>query len=353
LPQGFWAVVTAITVMQANVGASVGQAVDRLLGSLLGVVVGGAVAILLADSHPLKYAGLAVSVLILAFVSARRPPLRIACVRAAIVVLGDPRLSPPIPSAAYRMLEVMIGAAIASATSMLVFPSRSGPALAAHVHRTMPLYFEVLRAALSWALGSSHSQADFPGYGRKIRAALATTNSIAADVKIELAGYLAHYPDPDALVRTLRRLWHTEIMLVRSVATPLPATVVTALRPALERLVAAVDDVLANCTPAKLRDGEIPDTLGLEAAAATVESDFADLRKAGSLRPLGMEDFARLMTFDFALGQLRENLRDLRERGRDLSELTGSRSALDAPPADEARSPSDMASEEPLAEADR
>jgi uncharacterized membrane protein YccC len=353
LPQGFWAVVTAITVMQANVGASVGQAVDRLFGSLLGVVVGGAVAILLADSHALKYAGLALSVLVLAFVSARRPPLRIACVTAAIVVLGDPRLSPPIPSAAYRMLEVMIGAAIASATSMLVFPSRSGPALAAHVHRTMPLYFEVLRAALTWALGPGHSQTDFSVYGRKIRAALATTNSLAADVKVELAGYLAHYPDPDALVRTLRRLWHTEIMLVRSVSSPLPAAVLSAVRLALERLIASVDEVLANCTPAKARSGEIPDTLAMESAVAALEADIADLRTTGSLRPLAMDDFARLMTFDFALGQLRDNLRDLRERGRDLAELTGSRSVLAALPVQEARPQPGTAGEEPLPEADR
>jgi hypothetical protein len=213
----------------------------------------------------------------------------------------------------------------------------------------MPLYFEVLRAALTWALDPGHSQADFSVYGRKIRAALATTNSIAADVKIELAGYLAHYPDPDALVRALRRLWHTEIMLVRSVSAPLPAAVLTALRPALERLVATVDEVLACCTPAKARTGEIPDTQAMESAIAALEGDLADLRKAGSLRPLAMDDFARLMTFDFALGQLRDNLRDLRERSRDLAELTGSRSALaTAAPAEPVRSQQDVAGEEPL-----
>ena len=62
------------------------------------------------------------------------------------------------------------------------------------MHRTIPLYFEVLRAALASALGAAHSQADFSVYGRKIRAALATTNSLAADVKVELAGYLAALP---------------------------------------------------------------------------------------------------------------------------------------------------------------
>ena len=90
LPQGFWAVMTAILVTQANVGASLGLAAERLVGSLLGVVVGGAVAVALADAQELKFAGLAVTVLVLGFFSARRPSLRIACVTAAIVVLGDP-----------------------------------------------------------------------------------------------------------------------------------------------------------------------------------------------------------------------------------------------------------------------
>ena len=106
LPQGFWAVMTAILVTQANVGASLGLAVDRLLGSLLGVLVGGGMALLLADSHALRYAGLAATILVLAFFAAQRPALRIACVTAAIVILGDPRLGTPIQSAGYRMIEV-------------------------------------------------------------------------------------------------------------------------------------------------------------------------------------------------------------------------------------------------------
>jgi uncharacterized membrane protein YccC len=322
LPQGFWAVVTAITVMQANVGASLSQAVDRLLGSLIGVLVGGAIAILLADSHALRYAGLAVAVLILAFVSARRPPLRIACVTAAIVILGDPSVSPPVQSAAYRMIEVMMGAAIASATSLLIFPSRAGPALAAHVHGTLALYFEALRIGLSAALKGQHE--DFSIIGGKIRAALATTNTLAAEAKVELAGYLARYPDSDALVRTLRRLWHTEIMLMRSASMPLPQPALAAIRPALERAVSAVTDLIAACSPSLARSGMVPDVEPVQRALAELENDLADFRAGGGLRALAMEDVARLMTFDFALGQLGANFADLRDRTRDLDEFSGS-----------------------------
>ena len=64
---------TAIVVTQANVGASLGLAIDRLLGSLLGVLVGGGVALVLADSHALRYAGLAATILVLASPRAGRP----------------------------------------------------------------------------------------------------------------------------------------------------------------------------------------------------------------------------------------------------------------------------------------
>ena len=40
LPQGYWAVMTAILVVQANLGASLGLALDRLLATLLGAIVG-------------------------------------------------------------------------------------------------------------------------------------------------------------------------------------------------------------------------------------------------------------------------------------------------------------------------
>ena len=206
--------VTAITVMQANVGASIGQAVDRLLGSLLGVIVGGAVAIAARRQPRAQIRGPR------GLGAHARLRLRAASAAAHCLRHGRDRRA---RRSALEPADTFGGVSDARGDDRrgdcerhldARFPSRSGPALAAHVHRTMPLYFEVLRAALTWALGTSYSPANVSVFGRKIRAALATTNSLAADVKVELAGYLAHYPDPDALVRTLRRLWHTEIMLV-------------------------------------------------------------------------------------------------------------------------------------------
>lgn len=95
LPQSFWAAVVAIFVTQANVGASLGLAFHWFLASLLGVVVGGTVAIAVGSEPAMRLLGLAPTVLVLAYFAARRPPLRIACVNAAIVILGTPMFEPP------------------------------------------------------------------------------------------------------------------------------------------------------------------------------------------------------------------------------------------------------------------
>jgi uncharacterized membrane protein YccC len=321
-PQGFWAVMTAIIVTQANVGASLGLAVDRLLGSLLGVIVGGAVALAIADHQAWKYPALALTVLVLAFFSASRPPFRIACVTAAIVILGDPRFGPPLTSAGYRMLEVTIGASISVLTSLMLFPSRAGAAFAEHVGRMLPMLFQMTTQALTCALGKPRDDTAIADTGAKIRAAFAAGDVLAKETRLEVAGFLADHPDPDAVLRTLRRLWHTDIMLLRAVAEPLPASAVTLLRPNLARLCSAIAALAAAHMQTSLSAGAPNFSPAINALAA-IERDIAQMRERGELRLLPLDEVLRLMTFDFALGQLRTNLNDLAARSHDLSNLSG------------------------------
>jgi uncharacterized membrane protein YccC len=52
LPQGYWAVLTAIIVTQNSVGGSLKAAVDRLVGSICGALVGALAAVLLPAHTP-------------------------------------------------------------------------------------------------------------------------------------------------------------------------------------------------------------------------------------------------------------------------------------------------------------
>src|SRR5882724_3143413 len=50
LPHGYWAVISAVIVMQSNLGRSISAGVNRLLGTAVGALVGTAV-LWLAGTH--------------------------------------------------------------------------------------------------------------------------------------------------------------------------------------------------------------------------------------------------------------------------------------------------------------
>jgi len=326
LPQAFWAAVVAIFITQANIGASLGLALDWFLGSLVGAVVGGAVAVLLGHSFPLRLAGLAATVLVLAYFAAARPQMRIACVNAAIIILGTPVFGTPLASAVIRMIEVVIGTVVAILTMLLVYPSRAGPALASHVSRTLPLYFQLTSDLLTMALTGRYDETAVATTSAKIRAAITTNAALGQQVQTEVAGFLADSPNPEALLTALRRLWHTELMLARAVSSPLPASVQPRLRDGLQELRDAVGALRVDVSEA---DGDVrgatPDMAAVEAAIAKLNGTVASIRDSGELRNMSMEDAIRLMTLDFALEQLRQNLKDVANRRHELVKLAGSR----------------------------
>jgi uncharacterized membrane protein YgaE (UPF0421/DUF939 family) len=326
LPQAFWAAVVAIFVTQANIGASLGLAFDWFLGSLVGAVIGAAVAVLLGGSLPLRLVGLAGTVLVLGYFAAVRPQMRIACVNAAIIILGTPVFGPPLASAIIRVMEVVIGTVVAILTMLLVFPSRAGPALAAHITRTLPLYFQLASDLLTMAVTGRYEANTIAATSTKIRAAITANADLSRQAQTEAAGFLADSPNSEALLTALRRLWHTELMLARAVSVPLPASVQPRLREGLEELRDAIGALRVDMSEV---DGDAeavtPDIAEVEAAIGKLNSVVAQIRDSDELRTMPMDDAMRLMTLDFALEQLRQNLKDVANRRHELIRLAGSR----------------------------
>jgi uncharacterized membrane protein YccC len=325
LPQSFWAAVVAIMVTQASIGASIGHAIDQFLGSLVGAFTGAVVAVLVGNSSTaVQVLGLAGTVLVLGYFAAAWVQMRIACVNAAIIILAQPALGPPLTSASIRVTEVVIGTVVAIVTMLLVLPSRAGPALAEHVARTLPLYFGLLSDLLNAALTGRYDREAIVGTNAKIRAAVGTNEVLRSQTQTEVAGFLADTPDPEPLLTSLRRLWHTELMLARSVASPLPATALEVLRPGIEELRDAVEGLRVQSGKyATNTRGHIRDTSDVQAAIAKLSALMVRLRETKVLAALPMDDAMRVMTFDFALEQLRQNLKDLANRNKDLALFAG------------------------------
>jgi uncharacterized membrane protein YccC len=91
LARDYWAVLTAVIVMQASVGGSLKAMRDRFLGTIGGAVWGAAVTLALPHVNAISI-GIALAVVLvpLAGLVAFRPTLRVAPVTAVIVLLGDP-----------------------------------------------------------------------------------------------------------------------------------------------------------------------------------------------------------------------------------------------------------------------
>jgi uncharacterized membrane protein YccC len=127
LPQGYWAVFTAVLVVQGSVGGSWKASVDRLMGTLLGAVYGAGVAALVPhDSVPMLGAALAISLTPLALLAAFQPSYRVAPITAVILLLGSSASNEgPFLAAALRTVEVSLGGFVGMAVSLFVLPARA------------------------------------------------------------------------------------------------------------------------------------------------------------------------------------------------------------------------------------
>jgi uncharacterized membrane protein YccC len=122
LHDGYWASISAIIVLQSNVGATVNASRDRLLGTVIGAALGFAFS--LFGPLLLSYVLALLVAIVLCGLLGLRNSSRLAGVTISIVMLvrhGGPHF----PLAASRVGEVALGIVIALAVGTLVFPDRA------------------------------------------------------------------------------------------------------------------------------------------------------------------------------------------------------------------------------------
>src|SRR3954454_13020796 len=146
LPQGFWAVITALIVTQANVGGSLKTALDRFIGSVFGAVYGSAVAFAIPHEHGLsRAAALVVAVAPLSFMAALSAGFRVAPITAIIVLLSiSGSTLAPFGFAVDRVLEVGLACAVGLVVSVLIVPARASRLVLETATQVMRLLAEQL-----------------------------------------------------------------------------------------------------------------------------------------------------------------------------------------------------------------
>jgi uncharacterized membrane protein YccC len=324
LPQGYWAVFSAIIVMQASVGGSVKATIDRVIGTIGGAVAGGAVGYLVPH-HSVFSLGVALVIALapLTLVAALWPNYRIAPLTAVIVLLtpGAQQLG-PVDSAIFRIVEITLGSFVGLGVSLLLWPARAHGLVISTAARALSLLADLLGDWLA-VLAGGRDRTRITQLQDGIRAAMARLEIVAGEAHQERRTYLTHEFDPDPLVRTVFRLRNDVVMIGRAATEPLPEPVVARLLEPFEQISQAALHFLHACADA-LRERKNPPALdAAEEALSKFTATIEELRREGTTRALPVENIGRLYALEFTLEQLRRNLEDFRNRVMECARAAG------------------------------
>lgn len=323
LPNGYWAVLTAILVVQSTIGASLSVAVDRAAGTVVGGAIGVAAAHLAGPSVPLTFLALAVGVLITSTLAARYASFKLAPVTVGIVLLSDPTHAEPLLSGLHRVMEIAIGGVVGVACAILVLPERALVSLFPQCATALRLSGRLLELGRDGLLGRGLDPSALDRLNAGARTALRAADARVSDARAERMGRLASHADPAPVVRTCRRLWHSVIILLRGADRPLAEPLASRIAPHLDAAVTTLR-VHMEALAARLDGADVGDVAQTVAAArsavAALESEAERLNAEGALDAASGETLAALFAAVSACTHVEENLEDLAAR---LDEVTG------------------------------
>ena len=304
LPQAYWAVFTAVLVVQTSVGGSWKASVDRLLGTLLGAVCGAAVASLVPHGDPFTTgAALALSLLPLSLLAALNPAYRVAPITAIILLLGTAGATQgPVRAAMLRTLEVALGGICGMTISLYLFPARAHMLLGESADKVLQqlagLFDELISAVTrSATTGRILTKQD------AVRNALAALETITAEAARETRNHLSEDVDPEPIARTLRRVRHDLVLIGRVASGPVVARPSSLLEKSLQDFAGTGSEYLRGLGRAFAAREPPPPREPFNAAIQQVLATLPQIEPA-----------ERVVALRFCLQQLEQNLQDLHQR---------------------------------------
>ncbi|MGO8917240.1 MAG: FUSC family protein [Stellaceae bacterium] len=321
LAQGYWAVLTAVIVIQASVGGSLKAGVDRLLGTLCGAAYGALVALLVPHVEPVaRGAALVAAVAPLALLAAFKASFRVAPVTAVIVLLGSAgQQGGPLASAIGRVAEIGLGCIVGFGVSLIVLPARAHGLVVETAGRTLALLADLL-AALSLGAAGSAAGGDVGRLNDRLRAALRQLDAVGKEAERERKSRLTEAPDPEPVIRTVRRLRSDLVIIARAAAAPMAEPCRRLLEAPLAEITATTGEFLRAAGDALATGRDPPAPAAVLGALDGYAAAMAELRRAQLTQGLPGEEAGRIFALGFALEQLRSDVQDLTSRAGELAD---------------------------------
>jgi len=320
LAQGYWAVLTAVVVIQGSVGGSLKASLDRFLGTLSGALWGAAVAFLPPRESSLAL-GVAVLIAIapLAVLAATNASFRVAPISAVIVLLGTSSLQAgPLASAMSRVLEIGLGCVVGFVVSLLVLPAPAASVVAEVTSRTLGVLADLLAAMIA-GLTKEAEGASYTAFHARVRAAIAALETGIKEAQHERRIYFIAGHDPAPLVRTARRLHADLLMTGRAAANPLPEPMRSRLEPRLTEISETACSFLRETGAALAARSAPPSCDAMNRAFDGYAAAMGELRRERLTQALSDDEAERIFTLGFGLEQLRRDLSDLAQRTEEFA----------------------------------
>lgn len=317
LPQGYWVMLTAVIVMQNNVGGSLKAATDRLVGTLAGAFAGFLATLIAASGLVMEGAVYALVLGPLAFMAARNPSFRIAPVTAIIVVLSRSGPEPVFWLALMRVVEIVLGGVVGLTVALTVLPARAHADLGERVGQLLALLADAWRlevSGLTEGADLARVKVQLQEVNDRIRTKFAAVETASDDADRERTARLTDSGETGALLRTLRRLRHDFILVGRATASPWPGPVAERLMPSLARVADAIATQLQAMALAAGQRNAPPHAEAVLSAIDGFGGELSRLRGDPVLNSLAPEIIGGIFTLGFALEELRREIPELGDR---------------------------------------
>ena len=318
LPQGYWAVFTAVIVVQASIGGTIAASRDRLIGTVVGAFVGAGAVYLKGTTALDQGLVLCAVVAVLAFAAAVRPSLKVAPITAVIVIIAGPHDVGPLHAALMRTAEITIGGVVGVCATLFIFPARAHDAAVDHLAKTMRQVADLLALHREQLNGVDVADS-IQSTQVAIRTSLAAVEAAMSEAVHETASRLSDRDVPEAVPRTLWRIRGDVVTIGRALDARLPPTVLEHLRPAVSDLLAAQSDRLRACAAAIRNRTVLDKAQAMAVAHSGFQEAVETMRVQGLTDVLGFDVASRVFGLVFAQENLFANIGDLSDRVTEMA----------------------------------
>lgn len=309
LPEGYWAAISALIVMQSNVGATLSASRTRLGGTAVGAVVGGAF-VALWGVNMLGFALAIAIAFFLCFVLRLPESQRLATVTVAIIMLIGRSTSPWI-IALHRFVEVSVGILIALLISLVVWPNHARQslreALAASLVKLCALYQAVIGAHPADASGPLET------LNAQVSNAFAKNAALLQNALQEVFGPMRERESLELLAAQVERIRHAVETLELALRNGAPDTYVREFEAELAKTHACIAGAFASLA-GSIRTGK-PESRWpeLSQAISALEKKAAEVRTSGKAARYPLDDILRFYSILLSTRNLAQELAMARE----------------------------------------